>query len=73
MGWRPPAAKDPPLNAHVTLGPGPVSFADLLKGDPARRVKTVNLVDASEEDPVPPLDCSSAFVPFSSFLEGAPF
>ncbi|WP_234689020.1 hypothetical protein [Allorhizobium ampelinum] len=73
MGWRPPASKDPPLNAHVTLGPGPVSFADLLKADPARRVKTVNLVDASEEDPVPPLDCSSAFVPFSSFLDGSPF
>ncbi|MGV2106661.1 glycoside hydrolase family 28 protein, partial [Agrobacterium vitis] len=73
VGSADPAAKDPPLNAHVTLGPGPVSFADLLKADPARRVKTVNLVDASEEDPVPPLDCSSAFVPFSSFLEGAPF
>ncbi|MVA27884.1 hypothetical protein, partial [Agrobacterium vitis] len=45
--------------AAITLGPGSVSFADLLKADPARRVKNVNLVDASEEDPVPPLDCSS--------------
>ncbi|MBF2716259.1 hypothetical protein [Agrobacterium vitis] len=58
--------------AAITLGPGPVSFADLLKTDPLRRVRVVNLIDAGNDDMAPPIQCSSAFQPFSATLEGAP-
>ncbi|MBB4007428.1 glycoside hydrolase family 28 protein [Allorhizobium taibaishanense] len=72
VGSADPTSKDAPLNAAITLGPGPVSFADLLKADPARRVRVVNLIDAGNDDMAPPIECSSAFQPFSAMLEGAP-
>lgn len=63
------SGKDKPSNVHMTLGLGPVSFADKLVPDVKSRVKITNLMDGM---PVPDMDCSSAFVPFSSVVEGAP-
>lgn len=72
VGSADPNSREAPLNVAITLGPGAVSFADLLKADPARRVRVVNLIDTGNDDMAPPIDCSSAFQPFSAMLEGAP-
>lgn len=63
------AANEKPSYAHITLGPGPVSFADALKPDVAARFKVTNLMDGMPADE---MDCYAAFVPFSSVVEGAP-
>ncbi len=69
LGSTDTSGKEKPSNVHVTLGLGPVSFADKLVADPKARFKITNLMDGM---PVETLDCSSAFVPFSSVVEGAP-
>ncbi|HBF28998.1 glycoside hydrolase family 28 protein [Rhizobium sp.] len=63
------SGKEKPSNVNLTLGLGPVSFADKLAADVKSRLKVVNLMDG---EPVETLDCTSAFVPFSSVVEGAP-
>ncbi|WP_230987079.1 glycoside hydrolase family 28 protein [Allorhizobium terrae] len=63
------SANDKPSYANITLGLGPVSFADALKPDSATRFKVTNLMDGMPADD---MDCSAAFVPFSTVLEGAP-
>jgi polygalacturonase len=63
------SGKEKPSYAHITLGPGPVSFADKLVADVGARFKITNLMDGLPTDE---MDCSSAFVPFSSVMEGAP-
>lgn len=63
------SASDKPSYANVTLGPGPVSFADMLKPDVKARFKITNLIDGV---PTEEMDCSAAFVPFSTVVAGAP-
>ncbi|MBB4955844.1 polygalacturonase [Agrobacterium vitis] len=60
---------DKPGYVNMTLGLGPVSFADKLVPDVKTRFKITNLMDGLPADT---LDCSSAFVPFSTVVDGAP-
>lgn len=63
------SGKEKPSNVHVTLGPGPVSFADKLVQNLPVRMKVTNLMDGLPTDEI---DCAAAFVPFSSVVDGAP-
>lgn len=56
-----------PYAAHFTLGPGPVSFANLLASS-----ATYDVTNTGTPGSGPGIDCSSAFVKFSSVLAQSP-
>lgn len=57
-----------PVATHVTFGPGPVSFADLIAPSPERHVTVTDERTGS----APPRDCSAAFPKLSDILTDSP-
>ncbi|MDO1581662.1 glycoside hydrolase family 28 protein [Rhizobium oryzicola] len=63
-----PDQEPKPIAANVTLGPGPVSFADQLKADEVAKVT----VKDERSGKAALRDCSNAFPSFKSVIPGAP-